>query len=142
MEKPGSNINVEEIMNEIRRDIKEKGYTNDDVSFADVPLSEIYTPPAHSFLLVHNIKALQMSHNVYAYRPLKSNRVIGALIVFVKKVIRKMIKFYIEPIVSDQNGINRLVATCIQDYYLEMEAMNKRIQQLEETIKKLENKEQ
>ena len=134
------NINVEEIMEEIRRDIKEKGYTNDDVSFADVSADEKYATPEHSFLLAHNVKALQINYNVNAYRPLVSTRPLGGLIVFIRKVIRKLIKFYIEPIVFDQNDVNRLTVTCLKDFYLDMEAMEKRIVQLEETIKKLENK--
>ena len=136
----GQNINVEEIMEEIRRDIKEKGYQNDDISFSDVPLSGKYLTMDNSNLAAQKIMLLQARYNVFAYRPLASNRSFGALIVFIKKVIRKMIKFYIEPIVSDQNDVNGLVASGLKDLYLDMEAMERRIRQLEEECQRLKNK--
>ena len=131
----GSKIDVEEIMNEIRREIIEKGYKNEDIAFSDVPVpteSIIY-----SNTLEGNIRLLQNMQNVFAYRILKSNSVFGSLKTLIKKVIRKLVKFYVEPIVSDQNKFNELAVHCIMRLYMDMELMQQRIKLLEEENKKL-----
>lgn len=99
-------INIEEIMADIRREIAEKHLTPDMLSFEDVP----YDKPGEAV----NKCSLQSSearnamvylHSHYAvqpYKPLSGNPVA----VFVKKVIRKLTKFYIEPTVADQNEVN------------------------------------
>lgn len=129
-------INVGEIMAEIRRDIKEKGYKNEAPPFSDTPIHLLFCEMAHSGALEENLKILRVHSNVAAYRPLKSNNalgpVFGAMIVFVKRVIRKLTLFFVAPIVADQNENNRVSVSCLQDLYLDMNAMRLRIQALEE----------
>ena len=124
-------INVEEIMDEIRREIKEKGYVNDDISLDDIPVSPSVGGIVHSNTLRERILNLRLSYNVAAIRPLKSNRVFGPIIIFVKKVIRKLIKFNIEPVVADQNEHNRMVLCCLQDMFVDIETMKQKIIDLE-----------
>jgi len=130
-------INIEEIMAEIKRDIKEKGYKNDEISFSDIVPAYTYGAIAHSNILDQNLRVLLTIYNVPAYRHLESNRKIGSLIIFAKKIIRKILKFYIEPIVSDQNYVNKLAATSISDLYLEIKSMQKSIDFMEEEIERL-----
>lgn len=99
-------INIEEIMQEIRQEIKEKHLTADMLSFEDVP----YTKPGdavHGYGLdSQEVKTamvyLNSHYNVQPYKPLAGNPVF----VFIKKVIRKLAKFYIIPIVDEQNQFN------------------------------------
>ena len=133
-------INVEDIMTEIRQEIEEKGYKNEDVSFTDIAVGFSSYGIAHSKAFEENLGTLRARYNVAAYRPLYSNRAIGFIVVFIKKVMRKLTKFYIEPIVKDQNENNRLTTMCIQDLYLDTEEMIDRIQRLEDEIIKLKEK--
>lgn len=99
-------INIEEIMQGIRQEIKDKGLTSDMLSFEDVP----YRKPGDAVSgctmdseEVRNAMVYLNGHyNIQPYKPLGGN----ALFVFVKKVIRKLTKFYVEPIVFDQNDFN------------------------------------
>ena len=99
-------VNIEQIMQEIRQEIRDKGLTSDMLSFEDVPYNKPGTAvegygldaPEAKEALVY----LNGHYNVQPYKPLGGN----ALFVFVKKVIRKLTKFYVEPVVFDQNDFN------------------------------------
>lgn len=61
-----------------------------------------------------HIRTLEQTRENYAYRTLLSERkFIGHLIIFVKKVIRKLTKFYIEPIAFQQTEFNSAVTPTI-----------------------------
>jgi len=140
MEDAIKKINVEQIMAEIRQDIEEKGYRDEDISFSDIPVHVSADEMVHSKAFRENVAFLRSHYNVMAYRPLKSNRIFGFLIVSLKKTIRKLIKFYIEPIVAEQNEINRVSMSCIQDVHLDTDVLYHRIEHLEDEIIKLKNK--
>ena len=130
-----ASINVEEIMAEIRRDILKKNYGNEDLAFSEVPVHGSSEFLSQSNTLAGNIRHLRNIQTVSVYRPLKSRRIIGPLIIFFKKVVRKLIRFYIEPIVADQNDVNNLSAACFEDLYFDMEILRRRIKLLEEENK-------
>jgi len=130
MENPVQTVNVQEIMNEIRRDIQIKGYKNSDLSFPDIPYNA-YSDKSHIDSFAENIRDLRNRENVFASRPIKSNRVFGFAIVAFKKIIRRLMSFYIEPIVSDQNVINRLSVSRFIELYLEVESLRSRVEYLE-----------
>lgn len=61
------------------------------------------------------IVSLKETSENYAYRPLFSDvKVIGKGIIFVKKVIRKLLKWYIEPICFQQTVFNNAVTHSIE----------------------------
>lgn len=98
-------INIEEIMQEIRQEIADKGLTPDMLSFEDVPYQK--AEPVSSGSLnseeARNAMVYLNSHfNLQPYKPLAGNPVA----VFVKKVIRKLVKFYIEPLAEEQSNFN------------------------------------
>ncbi len=99
-------INIEEIMHGIRQEIKEKGLSPDMLSFEDVPYQKPGDAVSGCSLDSEEVRNamvyLNGHYNVQPYKPLGGN----ALFVFIKKVIRKLVKFYIEPIVNDQNNFN------------------------------------
>jgi len=131
MDNTKKEINVKLIMAEIRQEIKEKGYKNEDLPFSDIRILPSIGNMIHSGSLNGNIRALNLDHNVPVYRPLKSNRFFGPLIIFVKKIIRKSVKFYIEPVIADQNELNRVTAICLQDLYIELKVMQQKVKMLE-----------
>ncbi len=99
-------INIEEIMDEIRREIKEKGLSADMLSFEDVPCPKPEDAIKGNALDSEEIRNaliyMNGHYNVQPYKPLGGN----ALVVFIKKVIRKLTKFYVEPVVFEQNTYN------------------------------------
>lgn len=101
-----NNINIEEIMADIKREIKEKGLTGDMLSFEDVPYKK--TPQAGGSVR-EALDFLNSNYNVQPYKELKGN----PLKVVFKKIIRKMMKFYIEPTVEDQNNVNSSIVTVL-----------------------------
>ncbi|MBQ2265294.1 MAG: hypothetical protein IJY06_10695 [Oscillospiraceae bacterium] len=97
-------IHIEEIMQNIRKEIKEKGLSSDMLSFEDVPYQkpDAAVNGAGSEEVKNSLVYLNGHYNVQPYKPLGGN----PLFVFIKKVLRKLMKFYIEPIVNDQNNFN------------------------------------
>ena len=138
----GSNIkqvNVEELVTDVKREIKEKGYVNDDVIFSDIPVPFFIDGVTHSKETEVILEALRTDCEVDAYRPLRSNRALGFLIIAFRKILRKLMKFYVEPIVDSQNENNKLITICLHDLYID--AMNSRdkIRALEDEISKIKD---
>lgn len=148
MEEKMTPINIENIMQEIRESIKSRNYENSNLSFEDIEMQDmesvVFTVSAFDLEeLEQNVKFANARCNVQAYRYLSSHRpVIGKVVTFIKKIIRKSCKFYIEPIVEDQNGFNISMArTCNQllAYVKETQRINEelknRLEKLEKEIK-------
>ena len=77
---------------------------------------------------------LRSKSTVAAYRPIYSHRkIIGRIIVFAKRAIRKLTKFYIEPITFDQNDVNLRIVDIL-------EALISQNQELEREIEDLKSK--
>lgn len=105
-------INIEDIMKDIRNEISEKGYTNDMLSFNDINVdtSDLGADKFDKELFKEEIYSMNAGWNVQTYHPfIATGSIKSKLIVFVKKVIRKFIKFYVEPIVNEQNAFNAVV---------------------------------
>lgn len=136
-------INVEKIMEEIRKEIKEKGYVDDLPDFSDT--SYIFSPSHRGIFdkdeFQEAVQYLNESWNIQAYRQLVGNGLVGKIKVLIRKIIRKCIKFYIEPIVEDQDKFNAKVTTsfnilalCVTQMQEENEKLKKQIEQLEKEI--------
>ena len=126
-------VNVNEIMKEIRNDIQEKGYTNDMLSFDDV-IVDVGTGQVTKFDKVKfNEEIFNINHewNVQAYRPLQG----GKVSVFFKKVIRRLVYFFVEPIVLAQDGFNASLVRMMNCY---IDEQNEQIKELKEKIDELE----
>lgn len=98
-------VNIEEIMQEIRQEIKDRHLTPDMLSFEDVPFQKPAETGAEGWDSEQTRSALLYVNGQYAVQPYKELHG-NPLFVFLKKVIRKLTKFYIEPIVSEQNAFN------------------------------------
>ena len=101
-----ASINIEEIMSEIKRNIKEQGLTSDMLSFEDVPFNKTAqsgsAPEALDYLTSH--------YYIQPYKEIQGNPVK----VFVKKVLRKLVTFYVAPIVFEQNDFNANAVTVMK----------------------------
>jgi hypothetical protein len=143
-------VDIEQIIQDIKLEIETKGLRNTVLPFNEV----------HATSFVEIVLEMERFKRIYAYRALKSRRGLpGKAILFFKKVIRKMSKFYIEPIVDDQNVFNYSVVQGMQylcDYLgrpdqqmaiwravrelrVENVALRQKVEQLEEKLQKAGN---
>ena len=95
-------INVEEIMQGIRKEIAEKHYEDVEYKFRDVHLrlncsDAVYDKEE----FIANLDKAKPHAIVNAYKPLYGNPISK----IIKKINRKLIAFYVESIVDDQNGL-------------------------------------
>ena len=134
-------VNVEEIMKQIRAEIAEKGLQDDAIEFEEL-MGIDSMDESQDFSrkrLNENVTYLNEHWEVSAYRELYvSSGLKGKMFVFVKKVIRKLTKFYVEPIVNDQNQYNAGVTRSmnemrrfIRETQQENQELKKRIEELE-----------
>ena len=99
-------INIEEIMAEIKQSIKEQGLAADMLSFEDVP----YKKNAQSGSASEALDYVSTHYYIQPYKELQGNPVK----VFIKKAIRKLTKFYVEPVVFEQNDFNANAVTVMK----------------------------
>ena len=136
-----NNINIEEIMSQIKREIKEKNLTADMLSFEDVPYEKPTDMSSGSSLEDCDSALTYMNTHYYIqpYKELQGN----PLKVFFKKVIRKLTKFYVEPVVFEQNDFNANTTKALNSLRSavntssESSDMNDRLQVLELAQKEL-----
>ena len=141
-------INIEDIMTEIKETIKTRGYSKKDLKFADI---EILSPDrmGNEFnlgIFKNNLHDSYQSRVIASYRDIESyTPVIGILVKFVKKVMRKTMCFYVEPIVEDQNKFNDNIVRNITQISIKFEndmkariELESRIDELEKRCRKLE----
>ena len=140
-----SDINIESIMQQIKADIKEKGYTNDLLSFNDIVIDTSGMNASNFDKIAFNEEIYTVNHtwNVQAYRVLSGSKIA----LFFKKAMRKMVYFFVEPIVLEQDGFNASVVrlmnqmNCYVDETKEQnEVLKKQVEELTEKIKQFEQK--
>ena len=112
-------INIEDIMQEIRAEIRAKGYADNEIPFSDIACLVGGTEvPFDLKDYLDDISMMDESRTVLAYRDISSTRKgVGKLITFVKKVIRKMVCFYVEPLVDDQKKYIRMDDRILLPYH-------------------------
>lgn len=131
-------LNIEDIMSDIRADIKEKGLSGDMLSFADIPCDANPRNPARQYDSDQLRKNISYVSDYFA---LSTENEIegGAFSRFIKKVVRKLTRFYVEPIADEQSAINANTAQALQQlelYTLDSQEQNnaalaKRVESLE-----------
>ncbi len=121
-----NSINTTEIMSDIKR------YAKDIPDFESIPYSKnagsiIYSNPDDA------ISEMRSYSYVHSYRPLNDKKIK----VFLKKVVRKIVKFYVEPIVEEQNNFNASAEATITSLRNTQKKLIKRIENLEKENKRL-----
>ena len=101
-----NSINIEQIMADIKKEIKEKGLTADMLSFEDVP----YKKTAQGGSPAEAVDYVSSHYYVQPYQEFTGNPVK----VFFKKALRKVMRFYVDPIVMEQNDFNANTAIAIK----------------------------
>ena len=123
------------------REIAANGYTCELTSFSDIPLPQNENAiPVEAFsrdVLEEQLACLQMGEEIQAFRPLPNH----GLKLLVKRVLRKLMKFYIEPITRDITDFHRSCVLAMSqlrnaavDQRHQAEEQAKRIEDLEQTV--------
>ena len=130
-------VNIEKIMGEIRAEIKEKGYTNDMLSFDDVlNMSAYHGNDFSEKSLSDMLYSVNNSHTIPVEPPIVGNPIAA----FVKKVVRKLTRFYVRPAREKQNDYNAYVAQALNviGKYIEANNALPSLSALEDRIQVLE----
>ncbi len=109
-------INVEQIMAEIREEIKQKGYKSSDLNFDDIP--------------VLSIVGMKNSYKVDSYKPYKDK----GMKLLIKKIVRKMVWGSFSRNFKLQRGFNASTLQTVSALVSMIETMQKRIDILEEQL--------
>jgi hypothetical protein len=130
-------VNIEQIMEEIRQEIREKGISLDIPEFAgasEKPVAEIAPFDRNEF--DRGVLAVQRNAQLECYAPILGNPIIK----FIKRFVRKMVNFIIAPIVEDQNAFNAAAAETISSLQSYINELEKRVGELEASAVKGERK--
>ena len=114
------NINVEEIMNKIRQNIKNKGYLEEEkINNFD------FTPKiSEEDNIRYDLDVLNQVWNINLEREILSR---NKLFSFLKKVIRKLTRWYIIPILQDQITFNSYAVRVINNLNKQLDKKNEEI---------------
>ncbi|MDE6657835.1 MAG: hypothetical protein K2J88_04550 [Oscillospiraceae bacterium] len=112
MQNDRKQINIDEIMQQIRTEIKQKGYNNSMLDFEEIPFAQEISHAENHFQLAslqQSAEYLNIRNQIEPYKPVEGN----FLVVWIKKILRKLIKFYIMPIMTEQNALNLHTANSV-----------------------------
>ena len=98
--------------------------------------------------MISNLRSAERIKDNFAFRPIFSHRkILGKSIVFIKRVIRKILKWYIEPICFQQSDYNSYIVKAVyesseimRDLIEKNDRLSNEISILKEKIKNLEEK--
>lgn len=122
------NINIEDIMTQIRKKIKDSGVVDEEIKF-DKNSSE--EEMLQEYLrIVNNTCSVISDRNITSHR-----RGIGKAIVLLKRMVRKTIHWYTQPIVEQQNEFNAYATRTLNSMTARLEKIDGGIN---EQIKKID----
>lgn len=129
-------IDVEEIMNQIRADIKEKGYKESDLNFTDIAIKEREAVLANSFNRMEYSNSLSRA-NAYVNPGFYSTNIGSGIKGIVKKVIRKAIAPIMLPVCERQEIYNAASVRTLNQLNFYINELEARISELETEIQSL-----
>lgn len=127
-----NNIDIEQIMTEIREEIKAKGFVDDVTTFDEIVV-EAEDGSGFGDDLEQDIAMLITTGDIPWARP-----VLGGIKGFIMKVIRKLVRFFVVPIVLDQNEFNKRTASVISRIHEQLKAMETLQEELDSVRAELE----
>ena len=134
-------IDVEQIMDEIRADIERRELDDTLVPFDEIPFSnEIMNvlPDSHAYSrkeLRRNLLYAADHYKVPLDRVIEAGNA-GAMTV--KKAVRKFTRFYIKPVVEDQNSVNAALVNVLRQERNYIQIQEQAVRELKERVAALE----
>lgn len=103
-----------------------------------IPTMQELVPEAvpHIYSIDDEVAWLQTNYESLYYRPMKSNRILGFLLIFFRKIIRKLMAFLIHPITCDQSTYNVHVASTLRKMEIELSDQKSLLEDLQELVEK------
>lgn len=132
-------VNIEQIMDEIRADIKKRQLDGTLIPFQDVPMGNVMVnldvdsdvfdeAKLHKYLDIVN-----KDYMVILDRPLAPDTSKPGK--FVKRVVRRLTRFYINPVVRDQNSLNASMANVLHQMSNYISQQQAEIRELKKEVK-------
>lgn len=128
-------IDIKKIMEEIREEIKVKGYTVNELSFNDIAIPKGYDTDTNAIGLSEGIMEAAACQRVDLYYPLSGN----AFKVFIKKIIRKLVGWVLIPVTFEQERYNAAMVKNIQQVEVYINSQQEEIEDLKMQINKLKS---
>lgn len=134
-------IDIEKIMEEIREEIRIKGYSNDMLSFNDIIIEPHIDENTEFDKVKFNEELYELNNhwNISSNHSFSGNKVVFLF----KRIVRKCIRFHINPIVDEQNYFNaaivrstNLIDQFISHYYKEQENERNKYNEVNFVIKR------
>lgn len=134
------NIDIERIMDEIRENIKRRGYKEEDIDFENITgnvkaVLGVKTDFS-SYEFEHSLKTASSLHYIEYYRMIPK----GGLKSFIQRLIRKIVKFMMIPMVDQQNQYNYHIIMCMRQLEGFTKEQQMLLDQKERAIDELEEK--
>jgi hypothetical protein len=137
-------IDIEKIMNEIREDIAHRKMDGTLIPFEEVPLSrkEVSVKLNQNYDIEEVLNYLNLANNTW--RVTSDRSLAGSkLVILLKRIIRKSIRYYVKPAIEDQNSYNAVIANLLIQFkaYIDVneeQKMKQKIQLEEQQAKIME----
>ncbi len=137
METKMEQIDVKKIMEEIRNEIKEKGYSASELSFQDVAIPKVHGIYGEDSAagLAEGIVEASACQRVDLYYPLAGNPVKR----IIKKIIRKIVGLVLIPITLEQERYNAAMVRNMQFVQKYMNYQQQEIEDLKKQVSELKS---
>jgi hypothetical protein len=129
-------IDVQEIMEKIREEIKEKGYKESDLSFTDIEVKERDEILTNIFDKNEYMHSLSQA-NAYVNLGFYSTNIGNGIKAVIKKIIRKLIAPIMLPVCERQETYNASSVRTLNQMNLYIRELETKISDLEKEINKL-----
>lgn len=127
-------INVEKIMEEIRADIKKRNLSEEDLNFLDVKKESVLEGVFNHGHMQDELKIANQFADVNPHQSIGGSGIKR----FIKRVIRKCIAFYVQPLFIKQNEFNAHSVRALNEMNLYIERSEARQKELESMLEKLQ----
>lgn len=128
-------INVEEIMEEIRSDIARRGLVEDDLNFQKI-INESNLATAFDNERLQNELSMLNASVCFDLNP----KIVGnGLKSFIKRAVRKCMRFYVQPLFEHQIEFNLHAVRVLNELNLNIKEREKENEELKKKIEDLEN---
>lgn len=127
-------INVDEIMRQIRAEIKEKGYKEEMIDFEDIP---VCSSPCENNSANDEIgNRIEQMKNIsfIEWRRTVPPGIKG----LIKKIIQKCIGFTVAPITEDQTNYNNMIYMTLEQLHRQLQSQQEQMEELQQRIRILE----
>ena len=132
-------IDVEKIMDEIRQEIREKGYDASMLSFQDVDGEDELSLGQEEKFRLEELERRVQEASLRAEVPWYYQAEGSLPVRLMKKVIRKLIRFAYVPIVENQNRENQVLAQSLRQLLAYVKEQQERVEILEKRLEAVED---